>query len=47
MKQVSLLLWVLSMVLLWVVGIGGLYSLNGFPDGITETATRVLQSQIH
>jgi hypothetical protein len=38
------LLWVLSMILLWTVGFLGIYPLIGFPEGILEAATRVLES---
>ena len=38
------LLWLLCMVLLWTVGFLGIYPLNGFPDGILETATEVMES---
>jgi sodium-dependent dicarboxylate transporter 2/3/5 len=38
------LLWVLSMLLLWVVGLLVIYPLVGFPEGILETATQVLES---
>jgi sodium-dependent dicarboxylate transporter 2/3/5 len=38
------LLWILSMFLLWIVGFLVIYSINGFPDGILETARSVLES---
>jgi len=41
------LLWVLSMVMLWTVGLLVLYPLVGFPEGILETATRILESRVH
>jgi sodium-dependent dicarboxylate transporter 2/3/5 len=40
------LLWVLSMLLLWIIGLVGIYSINGFPEGILETAKSVLESQV-
>jgi len=41
------LLWVLSMLMLWVIGLLGIYSINGFPEGILETARNVLESHVH
>ncbi|MCP4574138.1 MAG: hypothetical protein GY838_17390 [bacterium] len=38
------LLWVLCMGLLWTVGLLGVYGVNGFPDGLLETARGVLES---
>jgi len=38
------ILWILCMILLWTVGFMGIYSFNGFPEGILETATGVLES---
>ena len=40
------LLWALSMILLWTVGFLGIYPLIGFPEGILEAATRVLESGV-
>jgi sodium-dependent dicarboxylate transporter 2/3/5 len=40
------LLWVLSMLMLWIIGLLGIYSINGFPEGILETAKSVLESRI-
>ena len=40
-------LWILSMFLLWIVGFLVIYPLMGFPEGILETATRVLESVVH
>jgi sodium-dependent dicarboxylate transporter 2/3/5 len=40
------LLWILSMILLWTVGFLGVYPIVGFPEGILETATRVLESGV-
>jgi sodium-dependent dicarboxylate transporter 2/3/5 len=40
------LLWVLSMLLLWTIGFLGIYSLNGFPEGLLETAKGVLESHM-
>jgi sodium-dependent dicarboxylate transporter 2/3/5 len=42
----GLLLWVLCMVMLWTVGLIGLYWANGFPEGILDTARAVLESSI-
>jgi sodium-dependent dicarboxylate transporter 2/3/5 len=42
----GLLLWVLCMVLLWTVGLIGLYWVNGFPEGILDTARSVLESSV-
>ncbi len=39
-------LWVFSMLLLWTVGFLGIYSLNGFPEGLLETAKGVLESNV-
>jgi len=36
----GLLLWVLCMVMLWVVGLVIIYGMNGFPEGILETALK-------
>jgi len=38
------LLWVLSLVLLWTVGLILIYHVNGFPEGLLETARNVLES---
>ena len=37
-------LFILSMLLLWVIGFLVIYPIVGFPDGILEQATQVLQS---
>jgi sodium-dependent dicarboxylate transporter 2/3/5 len=37
------LLWILSMLLLWIVGFLVIYPLNGFPEGLVETALQVLE----
>ena len=37
-------LWVLSMVVVWVIGFLGIYNLVGFPEGILETAKGVMES---
>jgi sodium-dependent dicarboxylate transporter 2/3/5 len=42
----GLLLWILSLVLLWVVGFLGVFNLVGFPEGILETAQGVLESGV-
>jgi sodium-dependent dicarboxylate transporter 2/3/5 len=39
-------LWILCMLLLWIVGFSVIYPLNGFPEEILETATRVLKSSV-
>lgn len=38
------ILWILCLVVLWVVGFLGVFKVIGFPDGLLETATTVLQS---
>ena len=38
------LLWILCMLLLWIIGFLVIYPINGFPEGILETATGVLES---
>ena len=38
------LLWILSMVVVWIIGFMGIFSIVGFPEGITETARSVLES---
>jgi len=40
----GLLLWVLSLVVLWVVGFMLVFPAVGFPDGILDTARQVLES---
>jgi len=40
----GLLLWIISLVVLWVVGFLGVFNLVGFPEGILETAQGVLES---
>jgi sodium-dependent dicarboxylate transporter 2/3/5 len=40
-------LWILSMLLLWTVGFLVIYAFNGFPTGILEAATQVLESGVH
>jgi sodium-dependent dicarboxylate transporter 2/3/5 len=40
------LLWVISLLMLWIVGLVVMYTINGFPDGILDTATKVLESRI-
>jgi sodium-dependent dicarboxylate transporter 2/3/5 len=40
------LLWILCMLLLWTIGFLGIYSLNGFPAGLLETAKSVLESHM-
>ena len=41
------LLWVLSMVVIWVVGFMVVYNIIGFPEGILETARGVMESGVH
>jgi len=38
------LLWILSLLTVWVVGFLGTYTFVGFPDGILDKATQVMQS---
>jgi len=38
------LLWLLSLVVVWVVGFLGVFNLIGFPEGIVDTARGVLDS---
>ncbi len=40
----GLLLWIISLVVLWIVGFLGIFNLVGFPEGILETAQGVLES---
>jgi sodium-dependent dicarboxylate transporter 2/3/5 len=40
------LLWVLCMLLLWIVCFLVIYPLNGFPEGLVETAAQVLESGV-
>ena len=40
------LLFVISMVVVWVVGFLGIYQIVGFPDGILETAKNVMESGV-
>ncbi len=40
----GLLLWVLSLVLVWIIGFIVMFSIVGFPEGILETAQQALQS---
>lgn len=37
-------LWVLSMLVIWVIGFLGIYSMVGFPEGILETAKGALEA---
>jgi sodium-dependent dicarboxylate transporter 2/3/5 len=41
------ILFLLSMIVIWVVGFLGVYNLVGFPDGILETAKGVMESAAH
>jgi sodium-dependent dicarboxylate transporter 2/3/5 len=41
------LLWILSMLLLWTVCLLVVYPFNGFPPGLLETATQVLESGVN
>jgi sodium-dependent dicarboxylate transporter 2/3/5 len=36
------LLWVISMLVVWIVGFLVIYNIVGFPDGILETAKSVM-----
>jgi sodium-dependent dicarboxylate transporter 2/3/5 len=38
------LLWILSMLVVWVIGFMVIYAIVGFPDGILETAKNVMAS---
>jgi sodium-dependent dicarboxylate transporter 2/3/5 len=38
------LLWILSLVLLWTVGLLVVYAVNGFPEGLLDAARSVLES---
>ena len=38
------LLWILSMLVVWIVGFMVIYAIVGFPDGILETAKNVMAS---
>ncbi len=38
------LLWILSLVVVWVLGFGVIYQVVGFPDGILESARAVLEA---
>ncbi len=38
------LLWLISMVVLWVVGFLGIYNLVGFPEGVLETAREAMEA---
>jgi len=40
------ILWILSMMVVWVIGFMVIYNVVGFPDGILETARGVLQSGV-
>jgi sodium-dependent dicarboxylate transporter 2/3/5 len=40
------LLWILCMLVLWTIGFLGIYSVNGFPAGLLETAKSVLESHM-
>jgi sodium-dependent dicarboxylate transporter 2/3/5 len=41
------ILFLLSMIVIWVVGFLGVYNLVGFPEGILETAKGVMESTTH
>jgi sodium-dependent dicarboxylate transporter 2/3/5 len=36
-------LWVISMLVVWVIEFMVIYNAVGFPEGITETATSVME----
>jgi sodium-dependent dicarboxylate transporter 2/3/5 len=38
------LLWVLSMLVVWVIGFLVIYNVVGFPEGLLETAKAVMES---
>jgi sodium-dependent dicarboxylate transporter 2/3/5 len=38
------LLWVLSMLVVWVIGFLVIYNVVGFPEGLLETAKTVMES---
>jgi sodium-dependent dicarboxylate transporter 2/3/5 len=38
------LLWILSMLVVWIIGFMVIYTIVGFPDGILETAKNVMAS---
>ncbi len=38
------LLWIISMAVVWIIGFMVIYNLVGFPDGILEAASKVLQA---
>lgn len=38
------LLWVLSMVAIWVIGFIGMFNIVGFPEGILETSQQALNA---
>ncbi len=40
----GLILWILSLVVVWILGFMGLFNIIGFPEGILDTATQALQS---
>jgi sodium-dependent dicarboxylate transporter 2/3/5 len=40
-------LWLISLVIVWILGFMVLYNVVGFPDGITETAKAVLMRSAH
>ena len=42
----GIILWLLSMLLLWIIGLLVIYPLIGFPEGILETAKTVLESHV-
>ena len=42
----GLVLWVLSMVVVWIMGFLVIYHIVGFPEGIIETARGVMESGV-
>ncbi len=38
------LLWILSMVVVWIIGFWGIFNIIGFPEGILETARGVMEA---
>ncbi len=41
------ILWILSLVVVWVIGFGVIYGLVGFPEGILEAAKAVFEQGAH
>ena len=43
----GLILFLLSMIVIWTVGFLGVYNIVGFPEGVLETARGVMESATH